>query len=260
MQIAINQISIWYISDILKAYQISTIGCEEAELRNIIVKLSSKKTFQYIYEVVSSNRYPYTIMFIAAKIGMYIPPKLRIGLETYKFFIDNIQFYEHIKLKQKMPEKTELMYSNNVKEYLFTLRDDMILTKGYKFTRNYKNRFEMIDDFYKENIFKHGNFTLLSNHKKVYEHNIKVFLYENSIDKHLYSSDEIIKMISSNMIDLHIILDLKKKILEKLSKFKLNDESDPLESSKLITILEICERLTEDIKIKELYFGNFMME
>lgn len=247
-----------YITEILKAYQISTIGCEELELRNIITKLFTKKTFQPIVDVVTSNRYPYTIMFIAAKIGMYIPPKLRIGIETYNFFINNIHHYEHIRLKQKNPEKMELVYSNNPKVFLYSLRDDMILTKGYKFTRNYKDRSEMIEDFYKENLQKYGHFTLLSNHKKIYDHNIKTFLYENPTEKHMYSSDEIIKMVSSNMVDLHIILDLKKKILEKLGQFRMDEDSGT--ESKLHSILEICERITEDQKSRELYFGNFMME
>ena len=82
-----------YIMDIFLAYGLCPSGLNETEISKIVENISRvKKTFPFLQEVINSNRHPYTIMNISAKFGMFIPPRKRVGLDAYNFFLNNIKY------------------------------------------------------------------------------------------------------------------------------------------------------------------------
>jgi hypothetical protein len=190
------------ITDIFLAYGLSPSGLSEEEIAQMINNISqTKKTFGVLQEVVNSNRHPYTVMTISAKVGMFIPPRKRIGLEAYNFFLQNIKYYENTfeRSGQQVPNLYDIYMAKDRINLLMKFRDDEILRPGFRFSRNYANRKDMITSFIENNILIHGQFTLESNSRKAYSTKAKVITFIEFVNgqtrKFFYSTDELIMLI-----------------------------------------------------------------
>lgn len=184
--------------DYLLAYGFTPFGLDPSELIALYQQLKqTKRTFPFLEEAILSNRYPYTIMVIAAKIGMYIPPRKRVGIMTYQFFINNIQSYEPTFERDsgaRVPGIYEIAMARDKVGLLSRHRDDEILQPGYKFSRNYSTRQEMIENFISNNITVHGQFKLESCSRTSYSTKAKVIVYLDSTSKLLYSTTELLSL------------------------------------------------------------------
>ena len=253
-----------YIMDIFFAYGLCPSGLNEIEISKIVENISRvKKTFPFLQEVVNSNRHPYTIMTISAKFGMFIPPRKRVGLDAYNFFLNNIKYYESTfdRVSQQVPSLYEIYMANDKVNLLMKFRDDEILRHPYKFTRNYSNRKDMIQSFIDNNITIHGQFSLDINTRKVYGSKAKVIAYqETGSPVKVYSTDEFFLLIDHqrgiiwkdtqgfltpsneyafSRLSLH---HLRQQILEKSNQWKNRDSAfqynGPPELYNLLCIVE----------------------
>lgn len=182
--------------DYLLAYGLNPSGLNPIEIKSTYDQLrQSKRTFPFLEEVILSNRYPYTIMVIAAKVGMYIPPRKRVGISTYNFFINNIRYYETtFDRGGRVPNLYEIAMAKDKVGLLMRFRDNEILQPGYKFSRNYTTRKEMIENFITNNITVHGQFKLESCSRKAYSTRAKVIVYTDPTLKLQYSTSEFLSL------------------------------------------------------------------
>lgn len=252
-----------HIIDIFFAYGLCPSGLSDDEIAKIGDSISqTKKTFPFLQEVVHSNRYPYTIMTISAKIGMFIPPRKRVGLDAYRFFLANIKFYESTfeRATQQVPTLYDIYMANDKVNLLMKFRDDEILCSNYKFSRNYSTRKEMIENFIENNIMIHGQFILENNSRKVYSTKAKVITYQEKQKKISYSTDEFLVLVdlqrgviwkesqgfltpredlAFTRLSLH---HLRQQILEKSNQWKNRDGAiqynGPVELYNILVILE----------------------
>lgn len=266
------------INDIFSAYGLSPIGRSEEEIAQMINKISqTKKTFSVLQEVVNSNRHPYTVMAISAKVGMFIPPRKRIGLEAYNFFLQNIKYYESTfeRSGQQVPNLYDIYMAKDPINLLMKFRDDEILRSGFRFSRNYTNRKEMIKSFIERNILIHGRFTLESNSRKVYSTKAKVIAFTEFVNgktrKFFYSTGELIMLIDMSRrivwrdpqnhlafsrLSLH---HLRQQILEKFEQWRQRDGlgqfAPPVQLLNILTSLEtiLAGDVRNDINA---YLGN----
>lgn len=184
--------------DYFLAYGITSFGLDSNEQAALYQQLKqTKRTFPFLEEVILSNRYPYTIMIIAAKIGMYIPPRKRVGLTTYQFFINNIQYYEATFDREGnvcVPNLYDIAMARDKISLLCRYRDNEILQPGYKFTRNYSTRREMIESFITNNITVHGQFKLESCSRSSYSTKAKVIAYTDLTTRLQFSTMELLSL------------------------------------------------------------------
>lgn len=182
--------------DYFLAYGLTPSGLDSDQMDALYQQLKqTKRTFTFLEEAVQSNRYPYIIMVIAAKIGMYIPPRKRIGQLTYQFFLNNIQYYEStFEQKAGVPSIYEIAMSTDKVRLLSRYRDNEILQPGYKFSRNYSTRPEMIESFIMNNIVVHGQFKLESCSKSCYSTRAQVISYTDLKTKSYYSTAELLSL------------------------------------------------------------------
>ena len=285
-----EDIPLIYVVDIIRAYKLSAIGCSELELKNLSLSLSKiKKTFTHLKNVVSSTRYPYVVMEKSAKIGMYIPPRQRCGILAYEFFINNIRHYETVRNRVKVPPKEDLYLASDPFDLLLSMRDDQILVKGYKFTRNYTDRTEMIKDFIRNNLLTLGRFELPSNVKESYDAGTRLILYQRltygssgsgsgdsergsgsrsgeMVVRERYSVGELTKMIAAQLsgmnhkFDRLAVMDLKKKILVKISQWRQSDNNSKSGPPDLLTLLGQCEAVTNENNIRSSYLEYLICE
>ena len=146
---------------LLLAYDLSLSSTSES-IRSIVETIKSlKSTSKFIIDVWNSNRYPYTVMLLAAKIGMYIPPLYRSGLAAFKFFMNNVKYYEPTFHRQGKvyPSPEDLFLSRDKLGLLMQFRDDEILRKGVKWNPEYSDRKQMILKVIDDNINNRGYFT-----------------------------------------------------------------------------------------------------
>ena len=250
-----NTNTLSYIMDIFLAYGLCPSGLSEIEISKIVENISRvKKTFTFLQKAVNSNRHPYTIMTISSKFGMFIPPRKRIGLDAYNFFLNNIKYYESTfdRVSQQVPSLYEIYMANDKVNLLMKFRDDEILKPPYKFTRNYNTRKDMIQNFIDNNITIHGQFSLDINTRKVYGSKAKVITYQEGDNKKLYSTDEFFLLIDHqrsviwkdsreafSRLSLH---HLRQQILEKSNQWKNRDSAfqynGPPELYNILCILE----------------------
>jgi hypothetical protein len=253
-----------YIMDIFLAYGLCPSSLNETEISKIIDNISQvKKTYPFLLEAVNSNRYPYTIMNISAKFGMFIPPRKRIGLDAYNFFLNNVKYYESTfdRVSQQVPNLYEIYMANDKLNLLMKFRDDEILKHPYQFTRNYANRKDMIQSFIDNNITIHGQFSLNINTRKVYGSKAKVISYQESgKSSREYSIDEFYLLIDhqrrliwkdsqgflnpsdQNAFSRLSLHHLRQQILEKSNQWKNRDSAvqynGPPELYNILIILE----------------------
>lgn len=267
--------------DYLLAYGLSSFGLDSNELTSLYQQLKqTKRTFPFLEEAILSNRYPYTIMVIAAKIGMYIPPRRRVGIATYQFFINNIQYYEATFERESIgrpPNIYEIAMSRDKIGLLSRYRDNEILQPGYKFTRNYSARREMIESFIANNITVHGQFKLESCSRRSYSTKARVISYNDLTTKLQYSTTELLSLfdmtrgvvwkdprafhephvfIPFSRLSLH---HLRQQVLERLEQWRHRDGFGHTESNpELHNLLNNLESIlsTEPRNEVSAYLGN----
>jgi hypothetical protein len=227
-----------HVTDLFTAYGLCPSGLSDDEINKIINNISqNKKTFPYLQEAIYSNRYPYTIMTISAKIGMFIPPRKRVGLDSYLFFLANIKCYEATfeRVGQHVPTLYEIYMAKDKVGLLMKFRDDEILKSNYKFSRNYSTRKEMIENFIENNINVYGQFTLENNCRTIYSTKAKTITYTEKENKCSYNSNEFLQLIDlqrgvvwknlkENLVFSQLSLhNLRQQILEKCNQWKNRD-------------------------------------
>jgi len=182
--------------DFFLAYGFSMSGMNSnQQAENIFIHLGKiKRTFPLLNEAIFSDRHPYTIMKIAGEMGMYIPPKSRLGLAAYRFFIHNLKYYEEV-LEQPDPTIYEIIMATDSVQFLMKFKDHQILKAGYKFTRNYKDRREMIEQFIQENILQYGKFQLTTHSRKVYDTKAKTIEYKDHKEKLHFSVNDFLDKV-----------------------------------------------------------------
>lgn len=254
------------INDVFSAYRLSSIGLSNGEISRLLDNIKQvKKTFPYLLEAINSNRHPRTIMIIGAKIGMYIPPRKRVGIDAYNFFLNNIKYYEATfeRINQQVPTLYEIYMSKDRVGLLMKFKDDEIMKPGYKFSRNYSSREEMINNFIKNNILPYGEFKLESNSRRVYSGKAKVIVYnEPGVGTLKYTAAELLKLFdygkgivwkdqqgpillqSQYIFSKLSLLQLRQLILEKLEQWRHRDGYGQYNGpNELVTILNSLERI-----------------
>lgn len=212
------------LPEIFQAYDLDVSGLNESQTNKLFTQASRNPTFPYVIEAVNSNRHPYTIMAIGAKLGMFIPIRRRTGIHSYNYFMSNIKYYEHVltSAHTKIPTLMDIYMSRDRLNMLMQYRDDQILQNGYRFSRNFETRKDMLTNFIKYNILTYGEFILDSNHMSSYNTDNKIISYYNDKSHLYYSTPEIIELITShdnipNKLCLH---SLRQQILEKFTQWR----------------------------------------
>lgn len=233
-----------YDPDYITAYQLSGIGCTPKELNDLCSELrQAKRTFSLLEEAVLSDRHPYTIMMIAAKIGMYIPPRKRVGVEAYNFLVSNIHYYDNVSQSAKSLTINEVLLSRDRIGFLMRFRDNEILKAGYKFSRNYSSRLEMIQNFITNNVLVHGEFKLESNSRHLYGTKAKVIRCIKGEEHLRYSTTELLSLLNERSFSKLSLHHLKQQILEKLEQWKHRDHCQNSDSPQLLSLLGRLEHL-----------------
>jgi hypothetical protein len=244
--------SLSIVADIMLAYNIDCSGMFKNEIYKLYVSLYSDKLYCIIHEVVSSTREPIVIMTIVSKIGMFIPPKHRIGLSTYKYFLNNIRYYSGVLGRVEVSCTLPMIYMAKERmQFLQKFRDDEIFRKEFKFSTDVESRIDMLRKFIDLNICSIGEFSLPVSSKSIYNTPAKVIFYKEKIEmldlqnneKKLvensqeYSLSEFLSLIDDkngciwksmrdrlsnnrNIFSLITLLNLKSKILERIEQWK----------------------------------------
>lgn len=220
--------------DFFQAYGLVLNKCNtEQLLENTLEHLrKTKRTFELVTEAIFSDRHPATIIGIASKAGLYIPPRKRIGVKAYEFFINNIKYYEEV-LERDDPNVYEIVLARDSLEFLMKFKDHQILRSGCIFSRNYDDRKVMLEKFIKDNILPYGKFILDIHSRKVYDSKAKSILYMDANNTKHYSVEELLSHIDLNnnvmwksqdeTFTLISLLHLRQQILEKLGQWKQRD-------------------------------------
>lgn len=265
--------------DYLLAYGLTPSGLSPSEVKATYHQLrQTKRTFPFLEEAILSNRYPYTIMVIAAKIGMYVPPRKRVGVTTYNFFINNVRYYETVFDRsgsgEQVPSIYEIAMSKDKVAFLSRFKDNEILRPGYKFSRNYTTRREMINNFITNNIIVHGQFRLENCSQPTYGTKVKVVIYEDTAVRLQYSTNDLLSLcdmsrgvvwkdhsanVPFSQLSLH---HLRQQILERLEQWRQRDGySQPPSTPQLHSLLTNLEVLLASEPRSEIsaYLGNPML-
>jgi hypothetical protein len=240
------------VTDIMVAYNIESSGMFKNEIYKLHDSLRTDKLYSIIREVVFSSREPIIIMTIVSRIGMFIPPKYRIGLSTYKYFLNNIRYYSGILGRVEIPCTLPMIYmAKDRMRFLQNFRDDEIFRKEFKFSTDVKTRLDMLQKFIDLNICSIGDFSLPVSSKSIYNTPAKVIFYKEKIEmldlqnnekglvesSHSYSLSEFLSLIDDknsciwksmrdrlsnnrNIFSLITLLNLKSKILERLEQWR----------------------------------------
>ena len=204
-------------------------------------------------------------MIIASKIGMHIPPKQRVGPKAYKFFRDNIKYYEVTfdRGSEAPPTLQDIYMSRNRVNYLMKFRDEEIVKKGTRFTSDYNDRLEMIKDFIRDNVSVHGEFGLANNSRHSYTTKAKVITFTNGSGVREYSVKELILQLGPNNFAPIALYRLRQLILEKLEQWRHRDgfsePNGPLELYSLLNLLESHLSSNPEYKVmtqRSAYLGN----
>ena len=216
-------------SEILMTYGLKTSVNESQTMDKL---KQTKGTFKIISEVWNSNRHPYTVMIIAAKVGMYIPYIHRTGILAFNFFMKNIRHYEHtFRRKNKLyPSSIEIFLSRNKLDLLMQFRDDEILTNGVKWDSDYSDRKDMLTKFIQNNVNSRGVFYVESCSRSSFSPNARILVYTEGSSRLAFNIEELGKAIdiqrkvvwksSNEYFDTITLLGLRKSILEKFGQWK----------------------------------------
>ena len=175
-------------------------------------------------------------MMLASKIKMYIPPRQRYGLSTYRFYINNIKYYEYVFNRGTIvlpPTDEEIYLSKDRVSFLLKFYDNEILRTGYKFSRRYTDRKEMVEKFIEENISIYGEFHLTSNSRKAYSSKAKVIMYIDPKGEQTFDTVEFSKLINidnkcvnnpiGEIFSTLSLRSLRRRILEKFEQWRQRD-------------------------------------
>jgi len=210
---------------LIVSYGLKLVGLGPSEISDLAGKIRETKfTSKLIASVWKSNRYPYTVMFLAARVGMYIPPIHRVGFKAFEFFIHNIRYYEATFYRhgRPFPSTEEIFLSNDQINLLMKFRDDEILQNGVKWSPKYNDRKEMLHKFIEDNINVRGVFHLDPNSRSSYSPVARIILYTQG-DKRL----------AFNIEELGRAIDPQKKIVWKSE----NTHFDPLSLLQLRSLI-----------------------
>jgi hypothetical protein len=183
--------------DFFLAYGLSLVNFNSEAEETLLHLQKIKRTFPLLTEIIFSDRHPYTIMQIASRIGMYIPPKKRVGIFAYEFFIANVSYFEDVR-EQPDPSLYDIHQANDSLKFLMKFKDCQILKSGYKFSRNYNDRRSMLEKFINENILPYGKFKLVSHAQNVYDSKAQVITYTDHRKKQHFSVQDLLKRINQN--------------------------------------------------------------
>lgn len=189
--------------EIFKAYGLSQVGLLVEDINDILNNLSvQKKTYCYLQSVIFSNRDPAHIISIANKVGMYIPNSHRVGIKTYNFFINNIEYYESvldtINYNISYPEQEDIFLTDDKLTLLMKYPDHMIRKKTFVLYPEYSDRKVMIRQFISDNYDSIGYFTCESNLHSNYNQYANLFVYSSNKDKLAYCLSQL-----QNAVDLN---------------------------------------------------------
>lgn len=251
-----------YLNDIIKCYDLTIEDLTNEEIDQLLQLIAhSKKTYPFLIQCIESNRYPYTVMVIASKVGMYIPPIKRYGLATYKYFIRNLKYYENVlqrdQTKYMSPNIHEIYLSDNPIEYLQKFRDDEILIPGIIFSRNYKTRMEMLNRYINENFFSHGRFILLGTNKELY--NITpLFSFDFKTQRKTIDLTEVKELVSSGKLHALALFSLYIEIYKFMNQYRRNDCSVIIWDDFKSIIGMIDKKIKDEWKIDESNYLGFL--
>jgi hypothetical protein len=144
-------------------YETGEIFCEKIR--------GSNMALDYLMEAIEGDRSPKSIMATATKIGMYIPVGVRYGLNSYKFFIDNVRHYENVfQNMNSVLDMRSIMSSADPVKSLSFFADAKIfdVTGNNDCLMIYMDRMEMLSHVVRE-INVGGNFILKSNDPRMYQ-------------------------------------------------------------------------------------------
>jgi hypothetical protein len=207
--------------DLLLAYGLSPVGLSPEAIDKAVSQLqTAKKTTKIIEQVWRSDRYPYTIMLICAKFGMYIPPVHRVGMTAYKFFLRNIRYYEAgFSRKGKVyPTPEELFLAKDRVGLLMQFRDDEILRAGVKWDSNYSDRRQMLIKLIEDNISVRGEFAIESNSRSSYSPNARIILYSQGQNRLAYTIQDLGRAVDT---ERKVVLKSEKEVFDSLSLLQL---------------------------------------
>lgn len=270
----LSELSPETISEIFSAYKLPLTGLKNDQIKIYLNQLhSNKKTFPYLLDAVTSDRHPFTIMLISCKFGMYIPPKQRVGIKSYQFFINNVNYYETTfeRSTETIPNIESLILDPNPVKTLMKFRDDEILKTEHYFDRNYNDRRDMIEEFVRNNVAVNGNFDLVTNSRSCYSSNAKTIIYTDPNIKVLYSCYDLLGLFDhgrgklwrdqymNSEFNKLALANLREKILKKLAQWKNRDIASGLSVPiELVKILENLDNLLvgESKTTTDAYLGN----
>lgn len=224
----IESIPSTYIADVFMAYRVPFSGLRMNDLNELLNDLiETRRTAKLLLELMSSDRHPYTVMIIASKVGMYVPPKHRVGLAAYRFFRDNIRYYEATFNRGSEPAPTlQTIYNSRDRlRYLMKFRDEEIVKKGSHFSHHYSDRSDMLKAFIRDNVTVHGEFRLEGNSRHTYTTKAKLISYSDA-NRHLeYSVKELTVELSNDRTSWHpaSLAQLRRLILEKMDQWRHRD-------------------------------------
>lgn len=265
----LNSLSESYIRDIFIAYGLSISGLKSDEKYRLLTEIShTKKTFPYLREIIKSDRHPHTVMRLSSKVGMYIPPRKRVGLNAYRFYLANIKYYETILDRPFIDVKIltihDIFMAKDRLAFLMKHRDDEILKPEFKFSKTYENRKDMLEKFILNNILVYGEFSLKNNSRTSYSTKARVIIYNEPTQKITmsYSTAELLQLfdLSRGVLwknpqafyapreDLAFsrlsLLHLRKQILEKFNQWRHRDNAHYINgSAELYQILVNLEHI-----------------
>jgi len=182
---------------LLHVYRISDENLSEEIIFSLANQIqTSKKLAKYITQAWKSDRYPYTIMRIGAKIGIFFPYNVRFGTSTYLFFLNNLAYYEEAILypKPNPPTIQQIALSHDPVKLLMGYRDDQILKRSLVRSSGYLDRRDMLNDLVTVNYLGFGFFRLISNSRLCYDLNTRSIVYTEPSQKILYSVHDLLQL------------------------------------------------------------------
>lgn len=238
-----SSISYSYLYDVLAAYGLP------GKLFNstILTQLKKKSSFPYLWEVIISDRYPTTVMLLASKIGMYIPPRFRVGLASYNFYVANVKYYETVierlsntDHKFQVPDFNEIYLATDRYAFLLQFRDDEILQAKYRFSRNYTDRGSMIKKFIVDNFVSFGEFTLLTTSRSSYSGRHRNIKYTDKNTVCYFSTADFLRLVDrrcrkvwkdpthQDWFSTITLVKFKKLVNQYINKWKQQDFTKPI--------------------------------
>lgn len=225
------------LDDILLAYHFDPSQISKTKCQKLLDELKKTKlTYSFVLETVESDRTPETVLIHSEKIGMFIPAEHRYGLNTYLYYLNNVEDYE-IVLKSdpmaKFPSQIELFVCENPVALLKQFKDYQIINSVDTLIKSFSSRDDLLKSYVESNIMCYGRFSVPINSIETYEdEDCKTVFFTKGDNTKGYSISDMIDKIESgnsrweNLTLLHLRLILLKKVSlwrELYSKYETPD-------------------------------------